>query len=138
MEFRTLNDRTVRIELSPRRWPMRSKDACLSNGQYNLGRKLLKLYTGYTILEEFSVPESRLAIDFYVPNSKIAFEFQGTQHDEFNKHFHSDAEGFRKQKKRDADKRRWCQMNDITLVEVRDEHITIEGLRELICQQSDD
>jgi very-short-patch-repair endonuclease len=117
---------------------MRSKDACRSNGQYQLGRQLSKLYSGYTVLEEFSIPESRLAIDFFVPNAKIAFEFQGIQHDEFNKHFHVDATGFRTSKRRDADKKRWCKINGITLVEVRDEHITLDKLRELICQQSED
>ncbi len=127
MEFKTLNDRTVRVELSPRRYPMRNKDACRSNGQYHLGCQLKRVYPGYVILEEFGIPESQLRIDFFVPNTKIAFEFQGIQHDEFNKHFHGDAAGFKKSKRRDADKRRWCDMNGIALIEVRDEHITVEN-----------
>jgi len=133
MEFLTLKNRTVRIQLSPSRWPLRGPDSCLSKGQYNLGRQLLRVYASYTILEEFSIPESRLAIDFFVPNAKIAFEYQGIQHDEFNKHFHGDAAGFRRQQKRDSEKRRWCELNNIKLVEVRDPHITADKLKELIC-----
>ena len=83
------------------------------------------------ILEEFGIPEERLFVDFYLPHHSLAFEFQGTQHDEFNKFFHGDKAGFNKSKARDDRKRSWCEMNSITLIEVR-ETITSDQLRDLI------
>jgi hypothetical protein len=88
------------------------------------------------ILEEFGIPDSRLSLDFFLPHNDIAFEFQGIQHVEFSQHFHRDKEGFRKQKERDASKRRWCELNDIRLVEVF-EVVTAEKLQEMI-RESDD
>lgn len=126
------------MELSKSRFPVRGADTCRSRGQYNLGRQILQVYPGYVVLEEFSIPDSRLSLDFFVPNAKIAFEFQGIQHDEFNKHFHVDAKGLARQVQRDREKRRWCEMNDITLIEVRDEHITKDKLRALILGSEED
>ena len=89
------------------------------------------------ILEEFSIPEERLFLDFYIPHLSLAFEFQGMQHDEFNKFFHGDKDGFERSKKRDGRKREWCDINNITLIEVR-EIISTDELRSLIQQYRQD
>jgi len=92
----------------------------------------MKLYPSYSILEEFGIPDSRLSLDFFIPSLRLAFEFQGVQHDEFNKHFHGDSGGFKRQQKRDAQKAAWCDMNDIRLIEIRSGCVTIEELRKII------
>jgi hypothetical protein len=133
MKFRTLNNRDVRIEIIPSRYPMRSRSNSRSYGQYNLGKQIRSLYgQGAQILEEFPIPETRLSLDFFMPNHALAFEFQGLQHDEFNSHFHVDKDGFERQKIRDQRKREWCEINDIILVEVRDPNISVGDLMELV------
>lgn len=87
------------------------------------------------LLEEFTIPDSRLSLDFYMPNHNIAFEFQGRQHGEFVKHFHGDASGLKKQLERDARKKAWCELNNIRLIEVFST-LNANELRELICQET--
>lgn len=132
MKFKTLNHREVRLEILPSRYPMRSRSQSKSVGQYNLGRMLRSIYgMQAVILEEFGMPEERLFVDFYMPHHNLAFEFQGVQHDEFNKFFHGDKSGFEKSKIRDERKREWCQINNIVLIEVR-EMLSMEDLKEAI------
>jgi|SRR6185436_6321703 len=138
MKFKTLNNREIRLEILPSRFPMRSRSQSKSIGQYNLGRMLKSIYGMQTlILEEFGIPEERLFVDFYLPHHNLAFEFQGTQHDEFNKFFHGDKSGFEKSKVRDERKRQWCDINDIVLIEVRD-IVSTDQLRDLIQKHRDD
>jgi hypothetical protein len=133
MKFKTLSNREVRIDIVPSRYPIRSRSKCKSDGQYFLGRTISAVYgAGTLILEEFSIPETRLAIDFYLPHNNLAFEYQGKQHDQFVAHFHGDKKGFERQKERDKRKRAWCELNDILLIEIRESTITADELRHLI------
>lgn len=120
------------MDILPERYPVRSREQCKSAGQYMLGRLIRRIY-GFNslLLEEFPLPDERLWLDFFMPHHKLAFEYQGKQHDEFVKLFHGDKQGFERSKARDARKREWCEINSITLVEVRDS-ITVEELQKLI------
>ena len=64
----------------------------------------------------------------------VAFEFQGEQHDDFNSFFHETKADFAKQQSRDSDKQRWCSINGITLIEVRDKEMLVDDLRDLIMR----
>jgi hypothetical protein len=90
------------------------------------------------LLEEFSVPGERLYLDFYMPQHFLAFEFHGGQHDEFNPFFHGSKGGFERSKERDLRKKQWCELNKITLVEVRDATIDAETLMSLINEGRED
>jgi hypothetical protein len=139
MKFKTLKGSEVRLEVLPSRYPLRSRSQAASRGQYNLGRQLKAVYgSGCTILEEFPIPDERLFIDFYMPHHSLAFEYQGEQHDKFNKFFHGDKAGFRRSQERDARKRLWCEVNDINLVEVREVAISREKLIALIQEARDE
>lgn len=132
MKFKTISGREIRMDILPERYPVRSREQCKSNGQYLLGRAVRGIYgTNALILEEFPLPEERLWLDFYLPHHKLAFEYQGEQHDKFNKFFHGDKQGFKKSIARDERKRRWCEANEIILVEVRGT-VTIEDLQGMI------
>ena len=120
------------MDILPERYPIRSREQSKSVGQFLLGRIIRSVYgLQAVLLEEFPIPEERLWLDFYLPHHSLAFEYQGQQHDEFNKFFHGDKSGFVKSQKRDERKRQWCEMNNIVLIEVRG-NVTVEQLQALI------
>ena len=138
MKFKTLNNGEIRIEIVPSRYAVRTRKNSKSIGQYNLGKQIRSIYgTSAQLLEEFPIPGERLFIDFFMPNHKLAFEFQGEQHDKFNAFFHGSKAGFAKSKERDARKRRWCEINEIVLVEVRSSTIDVDNLRAAISEERD-
>lgn len=82
---------------------------------------LVKLFPTVQILEEVGIPvtrNERLFLDFYINTLKLAIEVHGQQHYEFNSLFHTSAQDFLNQKKRDARKCEWCEYNNITYVEL--------------------
>lgn len=134
MNLKTLSGKEVAVNVRRLTYPMRSELSSKSKSQYRLGQKLLQIFPNTGILEEFSIPESRMSLDFFVPTRSIAFEFQGVQHDKMNPFFHATKEDFERQKSRDSLKRRWCQINNIILVEVRDANISVADLRKEILK----
>ena len=56
--------------------------------------------------------------DFYVPKLRLVIEVHGQQHYKFNSLFHSSATDFVQQKKRDQEKKDWCDINNITYIEL--------------------
>jgi hypothetical protein len=138
MRFKTLSGRTIKVQVSPSDFPLRSREMCRSNSQYILGTLLRSIYgDNCVILEEFGIPETKLAIDFYLPHHSLAFEFQGQQHDKFNAHFHVDKSGFENQQKRDSRKKDWCRINNITLIEIRMPELDIDSLKQKIVTSRD-
>ncbi len=59
-----------------------------------------------------------LEIDCYSPKLKLGVEYNGAQHYKFIPHFHKNKEAFRNQQYRDELKRRLCDDNNVTLIEV--------------------
>lgn len=136
MKFLTLAGRTVSLNIIPSKFPIRTREQCLSAGQFNLGRQLQKIYPNTTILEEFPIPGSRMHLDFYVPSRSLVIEFDGTQHSTFNKFFHKDKASLENQRRRDNEKSLWCELNSILLVRITDPNINLIDLRELIIERS--
>jgi len=92
------------------------------------------------ILEEVSLPGSKterrkstLRADFFIPNRRMIVEVHGEQHYKFNKFFYKNKLSFYKAKARDAEKKEWCQINDIKLVEFNYDE-DIDGWRRKIEQ----
>lgn len=73
-----------------------------------------------TVMEEVALPGSgNLSADFYVPMKRLLVEVQGQQHTEYNHHMHQGQKtNFYKSVKRDERKRQWCELNNITYVEL--------------------
>ena len=99
-------------------WPMKSKAACRSKIQYAIGQMILAKYPLDPILEDITIPDTRLSLDFYLPQRKIAFEIQGEQHTEMNPFFHETVADFENEKHRDALKELFCELNNIKLVKL--------------------
>ena len=102
-------------------------------GEYELKKLLKEIFPRYTFEEQFYIGES-LTLDFFCKKLSLAFEYQGSQHDEYNPHFQKDKKEFIQQQQRDRKKKRWCKLNSITLVEIRESELNQDLLREKINQ----
>jgi very-short-patch-repair endonuclease len=82
-------------------------------------KKFLKQYWLHNIVfEEFPIVGTRLSLDFYNANKRIAIEVQGRQHTKYVEFFHQNRMNFLSQLKRDQNKERFCELNDIVLVTI--------------------
>lgn len=102
-------------------------------GEYELKKILKQIFPRYTFEEQFYIGEG-LSLDFFCKKLSLTFEYQGSQHDEYNPHFQKDKKEFIQQQQRDRRKKRWCKLNDITIVEVRQNELEQNLLREKINQ----
>ena len=110
MEVRGLDGKPYRLKL-------KRKTLSKQSGPHQRAHSILKeLYPHSLIYEEVKIPGSKLRIDLYLPVENLAVEVQGEQHEEYNEHFHKNKMGFLLSKKRDLDKKKWCELNNITLV----------------------
>lgn len=99
-----------------------SKDDIRPRSSYHLRcRQILNsIFPTLPICEEVLLPGSgRLRLDFYLPRNGIAIEVNGIQHYKQVGKFHANKSAFIDGQRRDADKRRWCQINNVRLVELK-------------------
>ena len=89
-----------------------------SNFQFEVKKFLEKFWTGNVVFEEFPIVGTRLTLDFYNANKKIAIEVQGRQHTKYIEFFHQNKINFLNQLKRDQQKERFCELNDIKLLTI--------------------
>jgi hypothetical protein len=82
---------------------------------------LYEIFPTLQILEEVPInprPRTTLYLDFYINQLRAAIEVHGQQHYKFNSLYHSTAQDFLHQKRRDEDKKEWCDINNITYIEL--------------------
>jgi len=88
---------------------------------HNFAREVIKnKFNTISVLEEVTVRirKNQVAyLDFFVPMVKICIEVHGEQHYKFTPFYHTNVLSFAKSKKRDADKKEWCKINNIVYVE---------------------
>jgi len=70
----------------------------------------------------FNIGEN-LTLDFFCQKLSLVLEFQESQHNGYNPHFQKDKKEFIQQQQRDQKKKRWCKLNEITLIEVRENEL---------------
>jgi hypothetical protein len=100
-----------------------------SAGHLKVRRLLHDIFPTLQILEEVNVQISKTEygfFDFYLPLIRGVVEVNGQQHYKFNPFFHKDMKDFLWQKQRDKNKRYWCELNDVTLVELNDKDDEIQ------------
>jgi len=85
-------------------------------------RSLLRnLYPTLQISEEVSVSlrkNKKVFLDFYINTIKTVIEVHGPQHYKFNTLYHTCAQDFLNQKKRDMNLQEWCEINNLTYIEL--------------------
>jgi hypothetical protein len=82
-------------------------------------KNFLKLYwQNDKVFEEMRVVGTALSLDFYNYNKKVAVEVQGLQHTQYVKFFHRNKLQYLKQLKRDDKKLKFCEVNEIVLIEI--------------------
>jgi hypothetical protein len=130
MRFKTLTGATRTVKKAKNfliDWDGKSR----SKIQYNTKQFLKKYWSNHIVFEEFPVAGTKLSLDFYNANKKIAVEVQGKQHTKYVPFFHGKNKiNYINQLKRDQDKLKFCELNDIQLVEVYDGDEVTEKLFE--------
>jgi hypothetical protein len=91
-----------------------------SEPQFRTKKFLKEFWLGDLVCEEFVIPGSRLRIDLINFSKMIAIEVSGQQHETFSKFFHKTRIGFIKSVKRDFQKIKWLEINNINLIELYD------------------
>ena len=130
MRFKTLTGATRTVKKSKNfliDWDGSSR----SKIEYNTKQFLKKYWSNHIVFEEFPVAGTKLSLDFYNANKKIAVEVQGKQHTKYVPFFHGKNKiNYINQLKRDQDKLKFCELNDIQLVEIYDGEEVTEKLFE--------
>ena len=128
MKFKTLTGSTKRVPNIKKKlidWDKSSR----SKFQYRVKKFLEPYWENHVVFEEFPVAGTRLSIDFYNANKKIAVEVQGSQHTKYNSFFHGGHKNnYLEQLKRDEMKFKFCELNDICLIEIYDNDIIDKSL----------
>jgi hypothetical protein len=77
-------------------------------------------------MEEVTLPGSNrftnkkeLTADFFLPNRSLVVEAHGEQHYLYNSFFFKNKFEFAKAQRRDSDKKEWCKMNSVALIELK-------------------
>jgi hypothetical protein len=120
--------KVIGLDGKEHKWNPSSKSSS-SSKKSNLHKKAKKLLDNCfpydRILEEISltgtnngIRRGTLRADFFIPNRNLIIEVHGEQHFKFNKFFFKDKLAFFKAQARDRDKKEWCRINDIQIVEL--------------------
>lgn len=118
MNILDINGNRIKIRIDPEKFSL--KRTFRSDLQSVVAERLTNKYPHDTILEDFTIPGSKLSVDFFIPNRRLVIECNGQQHDHYVSFYHGDRgnTNFAKQKNRDAKKSYWCEINSFQLIEV--------------------
>ena len=120
MRFKTLTGATRTVKKA-KNYLIDWDGSSRSKIQYNAKQFLKKYWSNHIVFEEFPVAGTKLSLDFYNANKKIAVEVQGKQHTKYVPFFHGKNKiNYINQLKRDQDKLKFCEINEIQLVEIYD------------------
>ena len=114
----------------------KKKDKC-SSGHEKARNLLKKIFPLHFIVEELRLPGTKeglkkdLYADFFVFEINLVVEVHGQQHYEYTPFFHNTIQDFFESKKRDRRKKDWCELNNITYIELSDKEDVDEWERKI-------
>lgn len=116
--FKNLKNQNVNVPVD--KYKINWDDDSLSKFQWEVKQFLRKYWEAHIVYEELLLGGTRgLRLDFFNLTKRVGIECQGMQHVKYNKFFHNASlSQFRMQMERDVKKANWCEINDITLVEI--------------------
>lgn len=118
MRFKTLTG-TIRTVKKSKNFLVDWDGKSRSKIQFKVKQYLKKYWINHIVFEEFPVAGTKLSLDFYNANKKVAIEVQGQQHTKYVPFFHGGNKiNYLNQLKRDQDKMKFCELNDIQLIEI--------------------
>lgn len=128
MIFKTLVGSTKRVK-KPKNYLIKWSAKSRSKLQYSV-KDFIKPYWDMDIVfEEFPIPGTKMSFDFYNSNKNIAIEVQGGQHLKYTPFFHGKSKStFLSQIRRDNDKQKFCELNNIKLVEIYPDDVLCKDL----------
>lgn len=118
MRMLDVKGKLVNVDIRSSKYPLKHKSK--SSLQGITQRFLIEKYPADVILEDFTVPGSRMSVDFLIWSRALVVEVQGSQHQEHNDFFHGshDNKNFYKQVKRDTKKQSWAESNGLDFIEI--------------------
>ena len=132
MVFKTLFGSTKKVKAARKYlvdWESKSK----SKIQRSVKNYLKKYWVLDIVFEEFPLVGSRMTFDFYNATKNIVIEVQGKQHTKFIPFMHANSKiNYLKQLKRDEDKIKFCDLNDIVLLEYFDQENKLSDLDKML------
>jgi hypothetical protein len=120
MKMFDIDGELVSIDVRPSSYPIKSKSRSSLQGQ--TAEALVDRFPRQDVLEDFTIPGSRMSVDFFLPGLRMVIEVQGRQHDQHVPHFHGNKAtslDFAKQLVRDRKKKEWADMNSFDWLEIR-------------------
>ena len=104
----------------------------LEKKAYSLIKEVFK-NTLYPLKLHYYIPDIELEVDIAIPDLMLAFEIQGEQHRDPDHFFHKNKRwGFQEQKDRDNYLREMLETNGWTLIELWEEDLEVEIVKEKI------
>tara|TARA_R100000152_G_C6732293_1_gene156814 strand:+ start:104 stop:508 length:405 start_codon:yes stop_codon:yes gene_type:complete len=132
MVFKTLFGSTRKVK-SARKYLIKWDASSKSKVQNSVKKYLKKYWSQDIVFEEFPLAGTRMTFDFYNATKNIVIEVQGRQHTKFVPFMHGGSKiNFLKQLKRDEDKIKFCNINDIVLLEYFDGDNSLSDLDEML------
>lgn len=122
MKLKDINNKDVSI--SPKLFGSNFNEDSRSKLQLLTRQKLIERYPHEVIYEDFTIPSSRLSVDFLLYRAKIVIEVDGKQHSQFSAYHHGDRVSDKKyagQRKNDRLKSYWCKINNFRLIRIESE-----------------
>ena len=108
-----------RVVKHPKKYLINWKAKSLSKFQKSVKDFLFPYWGEDVVFEEFPMVGTRMKFDFYNASKKIIIEVSGEQHLKYNKFMHGGNKlNFLEQLKRDNRKQKFCNINNITFVEI--------------------
>lgn len=130
MKFKTLFGATKRVSKIKNHlidWDEESR----SKFQFNVKKFLEPYWSRHVVFEEFPIVGTKMSLDFFNANKKVAIEVQGGQHTKYVPYFHGGHKvNYLSQLERDHNKLKFCELNDILLIEIYEKDILSEDFFE--------
>lgn len=96
-------------------------ESSLSDFQFKVKQFLKPFWQTHVVAEELLMAGTRSKIDLFNSTKKVAIECDGKQHLVYSDFMHQKSRSnYLAQKRRDAAKERWCELNGISLVRIKE------------------